>query len=91
MDNFDKILLSGLMVIFVVGCLPLTTTVHDILEDPPEYLEDSAQVSTGLGLALPDFDCRATDLPLGVVMGYIIAFFRRLYVNWVKNKKGGSL
>lgn len=87
MHNFVKVccilFILYLLMSCLAGCISLEDTLRDISNDLGGYIQEASDVDNVIRIdgGLP------TLFGAGVV-GYGMAFVRRLYVNWSKRKNG---
>lgn len=76
-------LIIALLPLLISGCAAFKATTAEIREDPASFQAEAAQITTGVNAVAQPFGLPAT---VGVVLGYAMAFSRRLYVNWRKEE-----
>lgn len=74
-----------LVLLVLCACVPLRLTYDEVRQDPSGFVAEANRVNS----VLPIGD--DLSLPLGMASGYLLAFLRRLYVNWRKSKINGGI
>lgn len=79
--RMSTLLVLVVALVFLAGCAAFKTTVKDIKNDPGTFVSEAGEVTTAVNNLSP-----VPTGAAGVAVGYVIAFLRRMYVNYKKEQ-----